>query len=389
MKKLLVTVFTVLAIAMMTGCSDKPEWPDSNDSITNSGDTNTTDNNGSINNTDNSTDSNDSNNSENDSNNSDSDTNIPNDGDENNTENDTPKVRQEITGKLGKYNSPYEVGDIVFSDGTATPYSESLTLTTEQKAAAIAVIFYKGTGVNNPVKINGKTTQDETTVRTLGVGLHKSENPVTWATFDYDGITVAAEAHGYNFKINPLIITDVWDSSEKRYDFRFGDKNGKNHLQVLGAYLDDPYDDWYYKDNPPGDDTDNPALYEAFYFAKNYKDITGNNVKGTNFENDWYLPALAELYELYLAFGTVKAANDLCGGDEFKLNEEIDSKHKNFNYYWSSNVVTGKDCFAYAMSFTEDWGFTDCEKSLTESNRSLKYGEEFLDKTYALAIREF
>ncbi len=39
----------------------------------------------------------------------------------------------------------------------------------------------------------------------------------------------------------------------------------------------------------------------------------------------------------------VKAANDLCGGDEFKLNEEIDSKHKNYNYYWSSNTETGRN----------------------------------------------
>lgn len=33
------------------------------------------------------------------------------------------------------------VGDIVFNDGSATPYTATLTLTPEQKAAAIAVIF--------------------------------------------------------------------------------------------------------------------------------------------------------------------------------------------------------------------------------------------------------
>ena len=38
------------------------------------------------------------------------------------------------------------VGDIVFTDGSATPYSADLELTDEQKAAAIAVIFYAGTG---------------------------------------------------------------------------------------------------------------------------------------------------------------------------------------------------------------------------------------------------
>ncbi|MBR6215439.1 MAG: hypothetical protein IKQ84_03430, partial [Spirochaetaceae bacterium] len=34
------------------------------------------------------------------------------------------------------------VGDIVFTDGSASPYTEELT--DEQKAAAIAVIFYVG-----------------------------------------------------------------------------------------------------------------------------------------------------------------------------------------------------------------------------------------------------
>ena len=37
------------------------------------------------------------------------------------------------------------VGDIVFSDGSATPYTSNLTLTDTQKSAAVAVIFYVGT----------------------------------------------------------------------------------------------------------------------------------------------------------------------------------------------------------------------------------------------------
>lgn len=44
-----------------------------------------------------------------------------------------------------------EVGDIVFNDGSATPYTTELTLTPEQKDAAIAVIFYVGTGLNSDV----------------------------------------------------------------------------------------------------------------------------------------------------------------------------------------------------------------------------------------------
>lgn len=192
----------------------------------------------------------------------------------------TPAVRKEVTGKLGKYEGAYEPGDIVFTDGTATPYSADLTLTAEQKDAAIAIIFYKGTDLNNEIKVDGKTTRDTTTMRTLGVGLHKSQTPLDWATFDYDGHTVFAQANAGFFKLTPLEVFSVWDGDANRYEFRFGNRNGKDHLQKLGEYLDYPYDQAGYRDNPPGDDTDDPALYPAFYFAKNYKDIDGNLCKG-------------------------------------------------------------------------------------------------------------
>ncbi|MBQ3670034.1 MAG: hypothetical protein II921_00970, partial [Treponema sp.] len=44
----------------------------------------------------------------------------------------------------GSKAAPDAVGDIVFSDGSAEAYSEGLTLTTEQKAAAVGVVAYLG-----------------------------------------------------------------------------------------------------------------------------------------------------------------------------------------------------------------------------------------------------
>ena len=61
--------------------------------------------------------------------------------------------------------SPDAVGDIVFKDGTAMAYSDIASITDAQKEAAIAVIFYKDTGLNNG--------DDSTTERLLGVGLCK------------------------------------------------------------------------------------------------------------------------------------------------------------------------------------------------------------------------
>ena len=63
----------------------------------------------------------------------------------------------------GEKSRPDSVGDIVFADGTATAWREGLTLTEEQKKAAVAVIFYAGTGCSN----GGER-------RVLGVGLENA-----------------------------------------------------------------------------------------------------------------------------------------------------------------------------------------------------------------------
>lgn len=89
------------------------------------------------------------------------------------------------------------VGDIVFSDGSATPYSNGLTLTDEQKAAAVAIIFYAnsdGTGTLG--------------AKTLGVGLNrkywvpwcsttaKAYNTNQYARSEYDGKANTKEISG-------------------------------------------------------------------------------------------------------------------------------------------------------------------------------------------------
>ena len=128
-----------------------------------------------------------------------------NPGDETNTN------RILASGKIGKYEKPYEVGDIVFKDGSATPYTEDLTLTDSEKKAVIAIIFYKGTGLNSDIYEGTDesgtvtwTTGDTTTVRTLGVGLRHGSRTQKWCEANLQSHTENYNAHAYSRDIKTI-----------------------------------------------------------------------------------------------------------------------------------------------------------------------------------------
>ncbi len=209
-----------------------------------------------------------------------------------------------------------EVGDIVFSDGSATPYTANLTLTTAQQNAAIAIIFYKGTGLNSDV--NG--TPNNTTTRTLGVGLWQGGNAFVWCTD-------SANAHNVNIET----IQCPASGSAGAYTFT-GDKNGSDNLEQIAAFLTAA-------GNTTDDTTGEEAAdrYPAFYFCKNYKNQTGSRVAGTDYETGWYLPSVAELFQIYAnGKGTNKvfdivAAYLLCGGGFFIFDYVSSSQYNNEN----------------------------------------------------------
>ncbi|MBR0031087.1 MAG: hypothetical protein IJP61_02195, partial [Treponema sp.] len=187
------------------------------------------------------------------------------------------------------------VGDIVFSDGSATPYADGLTLTAEQKEAAISVIFYAGTGLNSG--------DDTTTSRTLGVGLAQNQSSLVWCVS-------GANAHNTN------ITTIQCPASGTAGNLTFtGDRNGSDNLSQIGDFLGG------------NDDTATEASYPAFYFAKNYKSQTGSRVSGTDYESGWYLPSIAELFQIWTKMTDLNKAIALCAGTEFNSSK----------YYWSSS----------------------------------------------------
>lgn len=92
--------------------------------------------------------------------------------------------------------------------------------------------------------------------------------------------------------------------------------------------------------------TDADKRYPAFYFAKNYK-TTATNL-GAAYENGWYLPTVAELFDIWKVKATVDAASSLCGGSQFGN-----------SYYWSSSQYASPANGAYKLGFSNgDWDDT-------------------------------
>ena len=190
------------------------------------------------------------------------------------------------------------VGDIVFKDGSATPYVSGMSLSDAEKAAAIALIFYKGADCND---------EGNTTPRTLGVGLKHNKDGIRWCRSESD----VNSANAFNINITTIQCSVSGDAGALTIT---GDKNGSDNLEQIAAFL---------TANGSSDDTGTDENYPAFYFAKNYKNMEGSRVNGTAFADGWYLPSIAELYQIHLCIKdtmngfNIDEASDALGGDKF------------------------------------------------------------------------
>ena len=200
---------------------------------------------------------------------------------------------------------PKAVNDIVFSDGSATPYTSGLTLTDAQKNAAVAMIFYKGTECSN----DGST-------RTLGVGLKRSGHEMKWCL---------NTANGYSTDITT--IQCIPSESAGAYTFS-GYKDGSDNLSQIAAFL---------ANNGSADDTGTAGNYPAFEYAKNYGSTNG--CTGA-YASGWYLPSIAELYQIYNQRNSIDAVVVLCAFNRFS-----DS------YFLSSSQHTSIDSAVAKLNF--------------------------------------
>ncbi len=199
---------------------------------------------------------------------------------------------------------PDSVGDIVFSDGTAVSYGVGLVLSGEQKSKAVAVIFYKEAG------------------KMLGVGLRHDKAGRIWCD-------TSAQAYSRNL---PGITCTATRLSDGSFSFS-GDIDGSDNIDQIG--LSDSYIQW---------------RYPAFYYAINYKNEF-SRVKGTRYESGWYLPSVAELYNIWKNKEIVDAAILIAGGDSFDLDN-----------YWSSSVDGENESCASRLLFAYGTPDSSCKK---------------------------
>ena len=182
---------------------------------------------------------------------------------------------------IGQKVKPDAVGDIVFSDGSATPYAQGLSLTAGQKQEAVAVIFYKG------------TSTDVLGEKMLGVGIHNSQEEeqteLKWA-FKPDPGVLDSSAQGNDHKFVNLICTVTFNEG-----FMMGLAN--NVLEASFSGTIDGSNSWTTLCEDVTDYT-NPSRYPAWTWVNNYAEtyeLTGD------FTSGWYFPSIAELSMLCIA----------------------------------------------------------------------------------------
>jgi len=238
-----------------------------------------------------------------------------------------------------KINGVYRLENVIFEDGTYADNASSLT--PEKKALAVAIIIYSNDGSH--------VADDKVFLgynKALGLGIKHNRSGLEWCTED---------ANAYGKYISSITCSD-----------------GSDNLELISKFLSET--------EGLEDDTSDATLYPAFYFAKNYKNVAGSHVLGTEYEDGWYLPSLAELEAIksQIGFSENSGLNydlELCGGDRFCYDDE-------YCEYWT------------ASQGSPTTGFDESGKQILIPKIEYSYfGYKNMDtlkqKKYACAIREF
>ena len=233
--------------------------------------------------------------------------------------------------------SKLEVGDIVFSDGSATAYAEGLTLDENQQAAAIAVIFYVG------------TDGDALGNRALGIGKYNStangdNTAYAWATgngVNNDQMqTLFADILSYTGTTKPDNGVPYVSYSYSGTRYITGDLNGS--------------DNW-------GKVKEKDSNYEGNYPGFEWVDGYANRYNlPDNYKDGWYLPSAAELIMLWKNLYRNESANtytkkintilETIGGTALKDKDHKIGDEYVYNYL-TSNRTYEEDYISLTVGF--------------------------------------
>lgn len=242
------------------------------------------------------------------------------------------------------------VGDIVFNDGSSIPYIEGLTLSDEEKSAAIAVIFRVGGGSDGN--------------KTLGIGI----NHETTACF-------ASSSKGCSIVFTNTVCKP--DDGTNPGSFTFNNSENTDGSQNLKKMIDFGATDTGIIFNADGtvnfessNQTTLATNYPAFEFAYYYGKNGHNIISESEYETGWYLPSVSELNDIYLenkSTNSIQKALIAAGG--------IDFNNKNY-------LTSTQEC---------DSGYTNCVTGFYINTGSKNYiGKNTNDNIrYACAVRAF
>ncbi len=174
----------------------------------------------------------------------------------------------------------YHIGDIVMSDGSVL--SKDSYLSYDGKETPVAVIFTVSGVLNDDSK------------RVLGVGLDESDDVLAFAKDSSSGDNT-------NFLFNrAYVINQKFDFSVGyfRNEGFSGEFDGRNCWKNVTR-----------RDKTASKNME--SVYPSYAFVETY----GTAEKCGKFKKGWYLPTIAELYEMFESKTLVNEVLEACGGD--------------------------------------------------------------------------
>lgn len=204
----------------------------------------------------------------------------------------------------------YVIGDIILADGSVVK-EENLTDVDQN---------------NLPIAVIAGFREDGTA---FGVGVHRSDMPLQWATDD----TV-----GYTDRFTDIVCTQDSGSVFE------GDKDGSDNWDVICS-------------QDEAGTLDAARNYPAFYFADTYAADYGLT---DDYTSGWYMPSIDELCRIYENREVVNTSLQKI----YELDNKAAMDGLDTNWYWSSSQAGAEDDYAWFVHYFNGYA-GECPKNFT------------------------